>query len=170
MPGTVWVDGALFSTALTDTLRQLEPTRLGMTKAEKAQRREEFDRRQPYAFRAHGKLDADFGSQRRKGPALAGAVRCPNVPAPLRLALAVFAAGAGLLSLMARRAVRYSFPLIVLLALPGAVALCQNFPSVRRALERQQARLPWLLMAALLGVVAARVWFDGHAYRFVNLL
>lgn len=102
--------------------------------------------------------------QRRTGPGP------PQTSRPLRLALAVFAAGAGLLSLMARRAVRYSFPLIVLLALPGAVALCQNFPSVRRALERQQARLPWLLMAALLGVVAARVWFDGHAYRFVNLL
>ena len=87
--GTVWVDGALFSTSLPDTLRRLEPTRLGMTKAEKAQRREEFDRRQPYAFRAHGKLDAEFGSQRRKGPALAAAVRCPNVPASLRLPLAL---------------------------------------------------------------------------------
>jgi len=86
VPGTVWVDGALFSTALPDTLRRLEPTRLGMTKAEKAQRREEFDRRLPYAFRAHGKLDPEFGTQRRKGPALAGAVRCPNVQASLRLA------------------------------------------------------------------------------------
>ena len=89
VPGTVWVDGALFSTALPDALRQLEPTRLGMTKAEKAQRREEFDRRQPYAFRAHGRLDPEFGTQRRKGPALAGIVRCPNVAASLRLALAL---------------------------------------------------------------------------------
>lgn len=89
VPGTVWVDGALFSTALPDTLRRLEPTRLGMTKTEKAQRREEFDRRQPYAFRAHGKLDPKVGTQRRKGPALAGAVRCPNVPASLRLALSL---------------------------------------------------------------------------------
>ncbi len=89
VPGTIWVDGALFSTALPDTLRQLEPTRLGMTKAEKAQRREEFDRRQPYAFRAHGKLDPEFGTQRRKGPALAGAVRCPNVAVSLRLALSL---------------------------------------------------------------------------------
>lgn len=87
--GTVWVDGALFSTTLPETLRHLEPTRLGMTTTEKAQRREEFDRRQPDAFRAHGKLDPDVGTQRRKGPALAGAVRCPNVPASLRLALSL---------------------------------------------------------------------------------
>lgn len=89
VPGTVWVDGALFSTALPEPLRRLEPTRLGMSKAEKAQRREKFDRRQPYAFRVHGKLDPEFGTQRRKGPALAAAVRCPNVPASLRLPLAL---------------------------------------------------------------------------------
>lgn len=44
---------------------------------------------QPYAFRAHGKLDPNLGTQRRKGPALAGAVRCPNVPVSLRLPLSL---------------------------------------------------------------------------------
>jgi hypothetical protein len=85
VPCTVWVDGALFSTALPEALRTLEPATLGMTSAEKARRREEFDRRAPFAFRGHTAINRRVGTQRLKGPALAGTVRCPNFPASLRL-------------------------------------------------------------------------------------
>jgi hypothetical protein len=76
---------------------------------------------------------------------------------PRRLGLWVFGALLVPLSLMARRTVRYLFPAIALLALPGGDALCRRFPRLRDALERHQARLPWLLMALLLCIAAARV-------------
>ena len=79
---------------------------------------------------------------------------------PRRLALWVFGALLVPLSLMARRAVRYLFPAIALLALPGGEALCRRFPKLRDALEKHQALLPWLLMALLLCITAARVWLS----------
>jgi hypothetical protein len=78
------------------------------------------------------------------------------MPQPRRLGLWVFGALLMPLSLMARRALRYLFPAIALLALPGGDALCRRFPRLRDALKRHEARLPWLLMALLLCIAAAR--------------
>ena len=86
--GMVWVDGALFTSALPETLRQLEPPAPGMTAGEKARRREAFDAREPYRFVPHGKRNRRRGTQRFRGPAVEGhpfKVRCPNTPASMRM-------------------------------------------------------------------------------------
>lgn len=86
--GTVWVDGSLYSSALPETHRSLEPPTLGMTAAEKSRRREAFDAREPYRFVPHAKRDSNRGTQRFRGPAVDGhpfKVRCPNTPASMRM-------------------------------------------------------------------------------------
>lgn len=86
--GMLWVDGALFTSALPETLRQLEPPAPGMTAGEKARRREAFDAREPYRFVPHGKRNRRRGTQRFRGPAVEGhpfKVRCPNTPASMRM-------------------------------------------------------------------------------------
>lgn len=46
---------------------------------------EQYDLRVPFAFATMGEPDAARGTQRYRGPALAGKVRCPNVPQSMRL-------------------------------------------------------------------------------------
>ena len=56
----------------------------GDTATEKARTRELFDAREPFRFTPHSRHDDLAGSQRFKGPALAGHLRCPNTPASMR--------------------------------------------------------------------------------------
>lgn len=60
--GTLWVDGSLYSSALPETHRTLEAPTAGMTAAEKAQRGEAFDAREPHRFVPHAKRDAARGT------------------------------------------------------------------------------------------------------------
>lgn len=76
-PGTLWLDGGLFSTALPNRLRKLSGFRPGMTSTDRQALHAAYDERARYAFRPLAKPDHD-GYQRFKGPALAGSVRCPN--------------------------------------------------------------------------------------------
>lgn len=85
MPGTVWVDGALYTDALPEPLRHLEPPQITHTAADKARIRDLFDKREPYRFTPLARRHEDRGSQRFKGPALAGHLRCPNTPGSIRL-------------------------------------------------------------------------------------
>ncbi len=86
--GMLWVDGSLYSSALPERLRALDPPEPGMTAGEKARRREAFDAREPYRFIAHGKRNKGRRTQRFRGPAVDGhpfKVRCPNTPASMRM-------------------------------------------------------------------------------------
>lgn len=83
--GSLWIDGALYSDALPDPLRHLEPPKIGDTATEKARARELFDKRDAYRFTPLTRRRDERGSQRWKGPALAGHLRCPNTPASMRL-------------------------------------------------------------------------------------
>ncbi len=85
LPGAVFVDGGLFIDALPQRLRKLPSARLGMSAAERAQLCEQYDKRAPYAFTPFGRLNHKRGTQRYRGPALTGRVRCPNNPRSLRL-------------------------------------------------------------------------------------
>lgn len=87
IPGTIWLDGHLYTSAIPERLRTLEPPTLTMTEAEKAHLRDVFDAPEPYRFVAHGKHDKKRGTQRFRGPAVDGhpfRVRCPNTPASMR--------------------------------------------------------------------------------------
>lgn len=84
VPGTLWIDGSLYSAAIPTNLRQLEPPRIGQTSGDNARVRELFDAREPFRFTRHSRRNDALGTQRYKGPALAGHVRCPNTPASMR--------------------------------------------------------------------------------------
>ncbi|MCG7321343.1 hypothetical protein [Arsenicicoccus bolidensis] len=84
VPGTIWLDGRLHSAAIPTDLRELQPPRPGDSATVKARRRDEFDRRRKYEFVAHKAPDPVTGAQRFKGPALAGRVRCRNIPKSMR--------------------------------------------------------------------------------------
>ena len=84
VPDTIWLDGRLHSAAIPTGLRELDPPRPADPAGTKARRREEFDRRRKYEFVAHKAPDPVTGAQRFKGPALAGRVRCRNVPKSVR--------------------------------------------------------------------------------------
>ncbi|AEE44188.1 hypothetical protein [Cellulomonas fimi] len=85
IPGSLWIDGALYSDALPEPLRHLEPPKIGDTATEKARARELFDKREAYRFTPLARRHDERGTQRWKGPALAGHLRCPNTPASMRL-------------------------------------------------------------------------------------
>ncbi|MFJ4233769.1 hypothetical protein [Cellulosimicrobium cellulans] len=85
IPGTFWLDGHLYSEAMPAGLRELQPPRIGDTRGAKARIRDQFDAREAYRFTPHSRHDDAFGKQRFKGPALAGHLRCPNIPASMRL-------------------------------------------------------------------------------------
>ncbi len=86
-PGLIWLDGHLYTSAIPERLRTLEPPTLAMTEAEKAHLRDVFDAREPYRFVVHDAHDDERGTQRFRGPAVDGhpfRVRCPNTPASMR--------------------------------------------------------------------------------------
>lgn len=84
LPGTVIIDGGLFTEALPQPLRNLPGFPIGMPAADKANLHSRYDQRAQYAFTPHSRPDTD-GYQRFKGPAVAGKVRCRNYPRSLRL-------------------------------------------------------------------------------------
>lgn len=84
IPGTIWIDGTLFTDALPKSMRTLPGPGRNANAEEKLELRAAFDRRQAYAFTPLAKRDKD-GYQRLKGPALAGLVRCVNRPQSMRL-------------------------------------------------------------------------------------
>ncbi|MCC2321347.1 transposase [Cellulomonas xiejunii] len=120
--GSLWIDGALYSDALPDPLRQLEPPKIGDTATQKARARELFDKREAYRFTPLARRRDGLGSQRWKGPALAGHLRCANTPASMRLGR----------HLPTARCVR------------GGTCACGKTVTVRDTdLERDRQPLPW---------------------------
>lgn len=85
IPGTIYLDGGLFTDAVPKHLRSLPGYSLGMTGEEQAALAARYDDRAPYAFSTQGSPDHQRGTQRYRGPALAGKVRCPNTPRSMRL-------------------------------------------------------------------------------------
>lgn len=86
-PGTIWIDGHLYSAAIPARLKKLDPPTLAMSEAEKAHLRDIFDAREPYRFVPHEKHNKERGSQRYRGPAASEdhyKVRCPNTPGSMR--------------------------------------------------------------------------------------
>jgi hypothetical protein len=71
---------------------------------------------------------------------------------------------------LTRRAARYVFPVYPLVQILGAITAARLFPGLRGRLERRGGRLPWLLMIALLSLVAGRVYFDARFYSNINPL
>lgn len=84
IPGTIILDGALFTDALPTTWRTLPGFPIGMPTEKKQALRARYDARAAYAFTPHSHPDND-GYQRFKGPARAGKLRCPNYPPSMRL-------------------------------------------------------------------------------------
>lgn len=85
-PGTIWLDGTLFSDALPETFRNLGSFTIGLTKQARTALHDEYDKQAQWAFVPHGKRQRN-GRQRLKGPALAAQVRCPNYSPSMRLPL-----------------------------------------------------------------------------------
>ena len=88
IPGTIWLDGHLYTACIPERLRELEPPTLVMNESEKAHLRDVFDAREPYRFVPHGRHNKRRGTQRFRGPAVDGhpfRVRCPNTPASMRM-------------------------------------------------------------------------------------
>ncbi|WP_139104604.1 hypothetical protein [Gordonia sp. UCD-TK1] len=78
-PGTIIIDGTLFSVALPQRLRELPAYAIGMTTEARATLMSLYDERKPYAFRSMGK--AAGGKQRFRGPVRTDSpskVCCPN--------------------------------------------------------------------------------------------
>lgn len=84
IPHTLWVDGDLFSDSLPKSMRRLPGYGLAMSAAEKQTLAEQYDQRQPYAYRAFGPRDSTRGTQRYRGPAVTSRLRCPNRPRSMR--------------------------------------------------------------------------------------
>jgi hypothetical protein len=70
---------------------------------------------------------------------------------------------------IARRAMRYIFPIYSLIHLPAAQQVCNTAPKVRAWLAKEGQHLSYALMLLLLVVLAARVVIDLHFYRFVQV-
>lgn len=86
-PGTIWVDGGLFTAALPERLRNLPAFTIGMDPEEKRKLHERYDERRHYAFTPLSQPDPRTKRQRMRGPAQKGqrgAVRCPNSPGSMR--------------------------------------------------------------------------------------
>ncbi len=68
IPGTLWLDGHLYSVALPLPLRKLTPPKIGDTAAAKARLRDVFDAREPYRYIPHSRHDGVLASQRHDQP------------------------------------------------------------------------------------------------------
>jgi hypothetical protein len=84
-PGTLWIHGHLYSKAMPARLRDLKPPKIGDTADTKSHKRDVFDALDAYRYIAHSRHNDALGTQRFKGPALSGRLRCPNTPASMRL-------------------------------------------------------------------------------------
>lgn len=84
-PGTIWVDGQLYSDALPERMWELPGYRMGMTSDERAELGARYDEREPYRFADYGAPEPGTGKVRLRGPAVTGRVRCDNTPSSKRL-------------------------------------------------------------------------------------
>ncbi|MGC2976278.1 hypothetical protein ACPUD8_11250 [Brevibacterium sp. FAM 25378] len=84
-PHTIFVDGALFIDALPTRLRNLPGFSIGETQEETVEKVALYEERLPYLFARLGPPDLKRGTQRVRGPALTGRVRCPNNAKSMRL-------------------------------------------------------------------------------------
>ncbi len=82
--GTIWVDGAIYTSALPDIMREFHRPPMNASSDDRRRIADAFDRRKPFQFMPLTKRDTD-GYQRFKGPAVAGHVRCVNNPKTMRL-------------------------------------------------------------------------------------
>lgn len=83
IPGTMWIDGTLYSTCLPAGLIESLPITLCMSDEERERAQEQRRLRKPWAFVPHGPRRPD-GSRRYRGPGVAGSVRSPLVPKSMR--------------------------------------------------------------------------------------
>ena len=83
-PGTIWVDGGLFTSALPKHLRSLPWVGPKTPAAEKARLTELYSEREAYAFKQMAAPDYARRTVRLRGPARAGRLRCPNYPESMR--------------------------------------------------------------------------------------
>ncbi|MFD1861246.1 hypothetical protein EHW97_05165 [Aeromicrobium camelliae] len=81
--GTVFIDGQLFTAAVPKDQRSLATFPQGATQDERLAVAATYDKRSAYAFKPFGRPRSS-GSQRFRGPALEGRVRCVNTPASMR--------------------------------------------------------------------------------------
>lgn len=84
-PGTIWVDGGLFSSALPERLRRLPGYPLNQPADEAAELATMYDERLVYALLPQGAADLARRKQRYRGSARRSVLRCPNHPASMRL-------------------------------------------------------------------------------------
>jgi hypothetical protein len=82
VPGTIVVDGALFTSALPKDLRSLPKFNQGMSAKEKAALTAKYDMRLPYAFAPYGGVDR-LGRQRWRGPTWRHFLRCRSHPSSM---------------------------------------------------------------------------------------
>ena len=83
-PGVIFIDGHPFISALPKKLRELRMPARRLSTDESDDLAAKFAERWPYAFSTNGPA-RDNGSQRYRGPALTGKVRCPNNPRTMSL-------------------------------------------------------------------------------------
>ncbi|WP_284753515.1 hypothetical protein [Arthrobacter sp. efr-133-R2A-120] len=85
-PGTIYIDGGLFTMAIPKRLYELDSSAApNINAAEKERRAKLYDERSHYAYHPHGARNPENGHQRYKGPATAGKLRCPNNAQSMRL-------------------------------------------------------------------------------------
>lgn len=84
-PGTIWADGSLYADALPTRLRKLPGFGPRTSSAAKAELIALYDEREAYAFKPMGPPDRGRRTQRVRGPARDGRLRCPNYPQSMRL-------------------------------------------------------------------------------------
>lgn len=85
---TIFIDGSLYSGAIPKILRTLQVPTLDSTKEEKVEITKLHDARAAYAFRPMGGPNLSARTQRYRGPAEVGTIRCPNHRKPDRKNLA----------------------------------------------------------------------------------
>lgn len=84
IPGTIWVDGGLFVDALPDRLRHLPGFGRNLTSQAERDLCALYDERDTYAFKPMGSPNLPRRTQRLRGPARDGRLRCPNAPKSMR--------------------------------------------------------------------------------------
>lgn len=83
VPGTMWIDGTLYTTCIPPGLVEVAPITRDMTNEQREHAQQQRRQRQPYAFVPHGARRWD-GARRYRGPGVSGSVRCPDVPRSMR--------------------------------------------------------------------------------------
>ena len=85
IPGTVIIDGDLFSDAVPASTRSLGAFGRGWAQPERLSLAARYDKRAAWAYTPMGRPDPTTGKLRFRGPAISGRVRCRNNPKSMRL-------------------------------------------------------------------------------------